>query len=112
MVRAARIDEPRDLRLLGEEVRDLGRGLGLRATRSGSVSSPFSITQALNGLSDGPVWRRNLWTWSAMKFSVDEDDAAEATALSVDVLGRGIDHDVGAELQRTLQSASRTRCRR
>ena len=34
---------------------------------------------------------------------VGEDDAAEAAALAVDVLGRRIDDDVGAELQRLLQ---------
>ena len=32
-----------------------------------------------------------------------EDDAAEAAALAVDVLGGGIDHAVGAELERALE---------
>ena len=31
-----------------------------------------------------------------------QDDAAEAAALAVDMLGRGIDHDVGAERERAL----------
>lgn len=31
-----------------------------------------------------------------------QDDAAEATALTVDMLGRGIHHDVGAERERAL----------
>ena len=37
-----------------------------------------------------------------MNFSRAEDDAAEAAALAVDVLGGRIDHAVGAELQRAL----------
>ena len=41
-------------------VGDLAGVLGLRCTRSSSVSSPFSSTQALNGDSAGPVWRIRL----------------------------------------------------
>ena len=37
------------------------------------------------------------------EFLVGEDDAAEAAALAVDVLGRRIDDDVGAELERLLE---------
>ena len=48
-----------------------------------------------------------LWRCSAMKASERQDDAAEAAALAVDVLGRGIDHDVGAELQRALPDRRR-----
>ena len=36
-----------------------------------------------------------------------EDDAAEAAALAVDVLGGGIDHAVGAELERALPQRRR-----
>ena len=36
-------------------------------------------------------------------FCEHEHHAAEAAALAVDVLGGGVDHDVGAELQRLLQ---------
>ena len=44
---------------------------------------------------------------------VGQDDAAEAAALAVDVLGRRIDDDVGAEFQRLLLAAAwRRRCRR
>lgn len=31
-------------------------------TRIGSVSMPLSMIHALNGESDGPVWRNNVWT--------------------------------------------------
>ena len=37
------------------------------------------------------------------EFLRSEDDAAEAAALPVDMLGRGVDDDVGAERQRALQ---------
>ncbi len=37
-----------------------------------------------------------------MNFSGCQNDAAEHAALAVDVLGRGIDHTVGAELERAL----------
>jgi hypothetical protein len=40
-------------------------------TRTASVSSPFSSTQALNGDIDGPVWRMKLWMCSAMNASDD-----------------------------------------
>ena len=73
------------------------------ATRSGSVSRPFSSTQALKGDSAGPVWRRKLWICVSMNCLRAEDDAAEAAALAVDMLGRRIDDAVGAELQRLLQ---------
>ena len=41
-----------------------------RRTRTASVSKPLSMTQALNGERHGPVWRRKLWMWSAMNFSL------------------------------------------
>ena len=36
-------------------------------TRTGMVSRPLSITQALNTLIDGPVWRMNSCRWLVMK---------------------------------------------
>ena len=42
-----------------------------------------------------------------MNFFVGEDDAAEAAALAVDVLGRRIDDDVGAEFERLLEERRR-----
>ena len=42
---------------------------------------------------------RNGSSGPRTKSSVAEHDAAEAAALAVDVLGRGVDHDVGAELE-------------
>ena len=56
MVGAAGIETRVTSVLLGEEVGDCRRRRAMRAsTRSGSVSRPFSSTQALNGLSEGPV---------------------------------------------------------
>ena len=91
----------------------VGRAVGLRRTRTASVSSPLSSTQALNGDIDGPVWRMKHVDVLHDELLRAEDDAAETAALAVDMLGRGIDHAVGAERQRALhRSASRTRCRR
>ena len=42
-----------------------------------------------------------------MNSSEAEDDAAEAAALAVDVLGGRIDHAVGAELERPLPERGR-----
>ena len=44
---------------------------------------------------------------SWMNFSRAEDDAAEAAALAVDVLGGRIDHAVGAERERALPERRR-----
>ena len=104
---------PRNFGSFGERVGQLGGGFGLRATRMGSVSRPFSSTQALKGDSDGPVCRRSVCTSLVDERLAAQDDAAEAAALAVDMLGRRIDDEVGAERQRaSARSASRTRCRR
>ena len=108
MIGAARIDQPRDFRMLSPARRRSTAALSVCArTRTASVSSPFSSTQALNGDIDGPVWRMKLCRCSAMKASDAEDHAAEAAALAVDMLGRGIHHDVGAERQRALPDRGR-----
>ena len=73
-----------------------------RRTRTLSVSSPLSSTQALNGEIEGPVWRIRLCTWSWMNFSDAEHHAAEAAPLSVDMLGRRIDDAIRAERERRL----------
>ena len=48
-----------------------------------------------------------MWTLSGDEFFRAEDDAAEAAALAVDVLGRRIDDAVGAELERLLEQRRR-----
>ena len=78
-----------------------------RSTRISSVSSAFRSTQALNGLSEGPVCLRIGEELFLDPGRVGEDDAAEAAPLPVDVLGRRIDDDVRAELQRLLEERRR-----
>ena len=69
MVRPARIDQPRHLRMLGQRVGDRGRRSSVCwRTRTASVSRPLSITQALNGDIDGPVCRMKVWMLSLMNF--------------------------------------------
>lgn len=70
--------------------------------RMRKVSSPFRITQALNGDSVGPAVRRNLKTPSGHRLAA-RHRAAEHAALAVEVLGGRMHDDVRAELQRTLQ---------
>ena len=93
--------------MIGEDVRDPARGVGLRRTRTVRVSSPFSSTQALNGDIEGPVCRMNMWMWSVDELLRAEDDAAEAAALAVDMLGGRIDHAIGAERERALPKRRR-----
>ena len=69
MVGAAGIEHARHARMLGEEIGDPAAERVCAATRTVSVSSDFSITQALNGDRLGPVWRRKLWIWAAMNAS-------------------------------------------
>ena len=64
---------------------------------------PLTSTQALNGLSDGPVLRMIGCSLSRMNSLAAQDRAAQGAALAVDVLGRGVHDDVGAELERPLQ---------
>ena len=71
--------------------------------RRSRVSRPLSITQALNGLSAPPVCLRKVSSGPRMNSLRAEDDAAEAAALAVDVLGRGVDDDVGAEIEAALE---------
>ena len=76
-------------------------------TRTGSVSRPLSMTHALKGLIDGPVWRSHSCTYLVDEIAFAQHGAAKATALAVDVLRRRIDDDVGAERERPLQHRRR-----
>ena len=107
MVRPARIDQPRHLRMLGERVGTLPRGVGLRA---------HAHRQRLQSLEHHPGVERRHRRAGLPDEGMDvvgdellraEDDAAEAAALAVDVLGGGIDHAVGAELERALPQRRR-----
>ena len=64
---------------------------------------PLTSTQALNGLSDGPVLRMIGCSLSRMNSLAAQDRAAQGAALAVDVLGGGVHDDVGAEFERPLQ---------
>ena len=97
MILAAGIEQPRNLGMGRKHVRDQGGGLGLRADAN---------CQRLQPLQQHPgVERRYRWAGLAHEIMDvlgdeglrGEDDAAQAAALTVDMLGRGIDHDVGAE---------------
>ena len=56
----------------------------------------------MNGDSEGPVWRRTLMIVIEDQLLRAKDDAAENAALTVDMLGRRIDHAVRAERERAL----------
>ena len=94
--------------LLGEEVGDrASRPRSGPRPAAAASRAPFSITQALNGDSAGPVWRRKLWIVRVDERLAGQDHAAEAAALPVDMLGRRIDDAIGAELERALQHRRR-----
>jgi hypothetical protein len=57
MVVATGIEDAGNSRLGGQPVGEPGGAGAWRSTLSDNVSSPLSMTQALNGLIDGPVWR-------------------------------------------------------
>ena len=57
MIGPAGIDQARNLRMLASATATVAALSVCRRTRTASVSRPFSSTQALNGDSDGPVWR-------------------------------------------------------
>ena len=62
----------------------------------------MSITQALNGLMEGPVWRIIVWISPEISSFGAQNDAAECPALTVDMLGGRIHHQVGAKRERML----------
>ena len=93
--------------MLGERDRDGGRRVGLPA---------HAHRQRLQSLEQHPgIERRERRAGLADQvvdvvldeFLRGEDDAAEAAALAVDVLGGGIDDAVGAELERVLEQRRR-----
>ena len=102
MVLAPGIDQPRELVVAGELVRDNARSLGLARD---------AHRQGLEALQQHPgIERRQRRPGLAQQLMIIVDDdllarqdaAAEHAALAVDVLGRRIDDDVGPELERAL----------
>ena len=76
------------------------RGRPSARTRSDSVSRPLSSTQALNGDMRRPGVPHEVLHRPVDELLGAEHRAAERAALAVDVLGRRVDDDVGAELER------------
>ena len=107
MIGPAGIDQPRDFRMLGQRLRHGRGGLGLGANPD---------RQSLQSLEQNPGVERRHRRAGLAHESVNvlgyerfrgEDDPAEAAALAVDVLGRGIHHDIGAQAKRALPDRRR-----
>src|SRR6266446_6579925 len=107
MARQARVDHAGHLRVGFEEMGD----------RLGGMALPLDPQfQGFEALQQEPgVEGAQRWAGVAVEqpeivldvFLAGEDRAAEGAALAVDVLGRGIDDDVGAERQWLLQQRGR-----
>jgi hypothetical protein len=102
MVRPTRIDQAADLRMLDQRDRDRGGGVGL---------APHPQVQRLQALEQHPGVERGHRRAGLAQEHVHvlldeilggEDDAAEAAALAVDVLGGRIDDAIRAERERAL----------
>src|SRR6266446_10721860 len=96
-----------------EHPRDLGMGLETAGDRNrGAALAVDAELERLQPFQQQPGVER-AQRWSGMpveqtevildKFLRCQDGAAETAPLAVDVLGRGIDDDVGAQRQRLLQ---------
>ena len=70
-----------------------------------ATSQAFQQLQALNGDIEGPVRWTKVWTWSVMNFV--SPDTPPRQRLTIDVLGRRIDHAIGAEFERALPQRRR-----
>ena len=67
-----------------------------------SVSRPFRITQALNADSVGPGSpQKGIHAFH--QGLAAQDRAAQHPALAIEILGRGMNHDIGIQFQRLLQ---------
>ena len=89
-----------------QELRDLLRRLDLGGDSDVHRFQPLQqqprIERAERGAGVTQEGRQRLG-----ELVVAQDGAAQAAALAVDVLGGRIDHDIGAELQRTLKGRGR-----
>ena len=102
MVGPARIDQARDLGMLGERDRDGRRRVGLPLHAHGERLEPLEQHPGIERRERRAGLADELVDVVLDELLGAEDDAAEAAALAVDVLGRRIDHAVGAELERAL----------
>ena len=77
--------------------------------RSASVFVPRSTSHESNGLRIAPAAFWMNFSHSISSSLHGDDDAADAVAVAVEVLGRAVDDEVGAELDRTLEARARER---
>ena len=103
VIGAARIDDLGDRLLIGKEI---GNASGVFRLLLDAQRKRFETLQQRPGIE----WRhgRTRMTEIVMQVLIDpvlrrQDDAAEATALAVDMLGGGIDDDMRAEIERMLE---------
>ena len=74
------------------------------AIRSASVFVPRRISHESNGLRIAPAEFWMNFSHSMSSSRDRDDDPADAVAVAVQILGRAVDDEVGAELDRTLQA--------
>ena len=85
------------------------RSRALRRMRSGSVLSPRSTRKQSNGEGTAPTafWRKRRR--SRERVVARDDRAADHVGVAVQVLGRRVHDQIGAELERALQHRRRER---
>ena len=109
-----RIDHPANLRPALPAPRRLSAPRPpIARHRRSSVAMPFSMIQAVNGRHRAAGVLHVGLQRLADEIAAGADHAAQGAALPVDMLGGGIDHDIGALLDRAAKrSAWQRRCRR
>ncbi len=107
MIGAARIDEARDLGMLGERHRDGRRRVGLPLHPDRERLQSLEQHPGVERRDRGPGLAQQHMDVLLDEVLGGQDDAAETAALAVDMLGRRIDHAVGAELERPLPERGR-----
>ena len=75
--------------------------------RKAKVSSDFKKTQALKGDKHGPGLAVKIMDLVFDQIAAAENDAAQTSAMPVDMLGRRIDDTIGPKLERLLQDRRR-----
>ena len=86
----------------GENIGQFRRRLGLRAHAHAQRLQPLQQYPGIERRHRRPGLAHEIVDVLGDEFLRRQDDAAEAAALAVDVLCRGIHHDVGAERERAL----------
>ena len=100
------VDVPH-LRMRGEELAPApGRWRCAAAMRSGSVLVPRRTSHESNGLRIAPAAFCTNLSHSMSSSRDGDDDAADAVAVAVQVFGRAVHDQVGAELDRPLHDGA------